>query len=244
MAGKASLISGLVLLAAGVVFNGRLPAHPALLPSVATDPLQTMTAAAPAFDAHAGKVDYRISPVADYEITGLVVSRHDAGTWWDWIHAASNDHLNVVDLCMVWGANAADGAYEKMSFSSGQFVCYVSSKDESAWQPQYLRALSNNHLLTANPAIARRLRNVRVGDQIRLRGQLVAYSHNAGFAFTRSTSTTREDTGDGACETVFVHAVEVLRPAPAWPHWLRWAGAALLVFGLVRWFAAPHRPRD
>ena len=131
-----------------------------------------------------------------------------------------------------------------MSFSSGQFVCYVSGKDWAVWQPQYLRALSNNHLLTENPAIARQLRKLRVGDQVRLRGQLASYSHNAGFAFTRGTSTTRDDTGNGACETVFVRDLEVLRTAPAWPGWLRWAGAALLLYGLVRWYAAPHRPRD
>ena len=32
---------------------------------------------------------------------GLVVSKHDADTWWDWIHRAWNDHLNVTDLCVI-----------------------------------------------------------------------------------------------------------------------------------------------
>ena len=79
---------------------------------------------------------------------------------------------------------------------------------------------------------------------MRLRGQLVSYSHNAGFAFTRGTSTTRDDTGDGACETVFVRQLDLLRSAAPWPRWLRWMGATLLVFGLIKWLAAPHRPRD
>jgi hypothetical protein len=236
------LAGGAVALALGFVFDGHLPRAGELLPALSDEPLQRAVAA-PAFQAHAGQVDYRIAPVADYEITGLVVSRHDADTWWDWIHRASNDHLNVVDLCMVWGANAADGAYEKMSFSSGQFVCYYSSRDDTAWQPQYTRALSNNHLLTEDPHIARQLRRLRVGDQVRIGGQLASYSHDAGFAFTRGTSLTREDTGNGACETIFVREVELLRRAPAWPFWLRWLGAALLALGLAAWFAAPHRPR-
>jgi hypothetical protein len=237
------LAGGAVSMALGIVFSGHLPRATQLLPALSDEPIQHAVAA-PAFEAHAGTVDYRIAPVADYEITGLVVSRHDADTWWDWIHRASNDHLNVVDLCMVWGANAADGAYEKMSFSSGQFVCYVSSKDGEAWQPRYLRALSNNHLLTENPVVARQLRRVNVGDQVRLRGQLVSYSHDAGFAFTRGTSTTRDDTGNGACETIFVTGLDVLRHAPGWPRALRWIGVALLIFGLIAWFAAPHRPRQ
>lgn len=163
------LVGGTVALALGIVFDGHLPRAAELLPTLSDEPLQRAVAA-PAFQAHAGQVDYRIAPVADYEITGLVVSRHDADTWWDWIHRASNDHLNVVDLCMIWGANAADGAYEKMSFSSGQFVCYYSSRDDTAWQPQYTRALSNNHLLTEDPHIARQLRRLRVGDQVRIGG--------------------------------------------------------------------------
>jgi hypothetical protein len=243
MLARALLLAGAVSLGLGLVFDGHLPARATLLPELSTEPLQR-TIAMPAFDAHAGNVDYRIAPVADYLITGLVVSRHDSDTWWDWIHKASNDHLNVVDLCMVWGANAADGAYEKMSFSSGQFVCYYNSSDADALKPAYVRALSNNHLLTEDPAVARLLRGMRVGDQVRLRGELAAYSHNAGFAFTRGTSTTREDTGNGACETLFVREAEILRRAPAWPRWLRWAGALLLVVGLVAWYAAPHRPRS
>ena len=237
------LVGGTAALALGIAFDGHLPRADELLPALSDEPLQRAVAA-PAFQAHAGQVDYRIAPVADYEITGLVVSRHDADTWWDWIHRASNDHLNVVDLCMVWGANAADGAYEKMSFSSGQFVCYYSSRDDTAWQPQYTRALSNNHLLTEDAHIARQLRNLRIGDQVRIGGQLASYSHDAGFAFTRGTSLTREDTGNGACETIFVREVELLRRAPTWPLWLRWLGAALLALGLVAWFAAPHRPRN
>lgn len=243
MAGATSIATGLALLVAGFVFDGHLPTRDALLPQVKTEPVQTMVRM-PAFAAHAGKVDYSVAPVADYAITGLVVSRHDSDAWWDWIHAAANDHLNVADLCMVWGANAASGAYEKTSFSSGQFVCYFKSRDAEALAPANLRALSNNHLLTDEPRIATRLRNVQVGDQIRMTGQLVSYSHNAGFAFTRGTSTTRDDTGNGACETLFVRDLELLAPAPGWPRGLRWIGMALLVLGLVKWFRAPHRPRN
>ena len=142
------LFAGAVAIALGLWFAGNLPARERLIRSIATEPLQTPAPSGAEFAAHRGGVDYTVRPLADYEIHGLVVSRHDSDAWWDWIHAASNDHLNVVDLCVVWGANAADGAYEKMKFSSGQFVCYVSTNDSSAWQPQYIRALSNNHLLT------------------------------------------------------------------------------------------------
>ena len=243
MAGRSVLIGALFALAAGFYFDGQLPEPDALAPALRAEPLQTTVAAAP-FAARAGGVDYRIAPVADYDIAGLVVSRHDSSTWWDWIHAAASDHLNVVDLCLVWGANAADGAYRRMSFSSGQFVCYYQYRDAASAAPRYLRALSNNHLLTDDPRIARQLRDLRVGDQVQLRGQLSSYSHHAGFDFTRGTSLTREDTGNGACETLFVRDVQLLRAAPAWPRTLRWLGYLMLLAGLAVWIAAPHRPHD
>ncbi|MDR7377884.1 hypothetical protein J2X19_002563 [Rhodoferax ferrireducens] len=236
------LLAGLAGIATGWWTQGSLPAHQRLAPATLAEPLQTATSSA-AFTARVGQVDYRITPRYDYELSGLVVSRHDSAAWWDWIHAASNDHLNVVDLCVVWGANAAAGAYERMAFSSGQFVCYFSTDDDATWRPDYVRALSNNHLLTDSPRIARQLRGMQVGDQIRLRGSLVEYAHNAGFAFFRGTSTSRDDTGNGACETIFVREASVLQAAPAWPRWLSRLGWALLVVGLMLLWKQPYRAR-
>ena len=237
------MAAALAAIATGWANEGTLPPKAMLQPALTREPLQTPTTRSP-FAVQAGGVHYRIRPVFDYAIDGLVVSLHHSDSWWDWIHTASNDHLNVVDLCVVWGANAEAGAYERMKFSSGQLVCYVSTTDASAWQPQFVRALSNNHLLTDQPAVARQLRRLRVGDQIHLAGELAEYSHDHGFAFTRGTSVTRDDTGNGACETIFVREVSVLRAAPAWPHWLFRLGVLALVASLLAWLMAPHRPRD
>ena len=230
-------------MATGWWLDGTLPAQAQLVPGVMAEPQQTSTRQPP-FSTRVGQVSYQIRPVADYDIQGLVVSLHHADAWWDWIHDASKDHLNVVDICVVWGANAQAGAYQKMSFSSGQFVCYASTRDTDAWQPAYIRALSNNHLLSDTPHILQQLKNVKVGDQIRLQGQLVEYAHNAGFAFTRGTSTSRDDTGNGACETIFVRDIQVLRKAPAWPRLLLWLGMGLAASGVLLWMGTPHRPRD
>lgn len=239
---RTPLLAGLSLLAAGWLFGGQRPSPAQLLPPVLQEP-QQQAVAAPAFAVHRGGIDYRIAPVADYEIAGLVVSRHDTRTWWDMRHWVANDYLNVVDLCVVWGANAAEGAYEHMSFFSGQWTCYFRYADSSRVKAAHLRALSNNHLLTDRNDIARQLLGVRVGDQVRLRGQLVSYSHDEGFHFQRGTSVSRDDEGDGACETVFVQQVEILRRGAAWPQLLRWLGGALLLLGGVIWWRTPFGAR-
>jgi hypothetical protein len=69
---------------------------------------------------------------------------------------------------------------------------------------------SNNHLLTENPHLARILRAVHIGDEVHFHGYLAEYEHDYGFHFHRGTSITRMDTGDGACETVYVTEAEIL----------------------------------
>lgn len=243
LAARLLLLVGTALLAAGFYYDGQRPGPDALLPPVMQDPLQTPTEQ-PDFAARAGGVDYQVTPVADYEISGLIVSWHDSEIWWDREHEQGNDFLNVADLCMVWGANAADGAYQHMRFSNGQWVCYISYDDPQSVGPQHLRALSNNHILTDNEDIARQIRSLKVGDQVRLRGHLASYSHHAGFDFNRGTSTNRDDQGNGACETLFVREVELLRAGPAWPRNLRWFGALLLIAGLICWYRAPFGERQ
>jgi hypothetical protein len=232
--------AGAVLLAASLWLRHDLPAPPDLRAELANEPVQSPTGAAPFTTTVAG-VTYTVKPLADYEIWGLVVSRHDSHAGWDWIHKATNDHLNVVDLCVVFAENVTRAAYVGLDYSSGQFVCYVNTPSTEKWQRFSMRAISNNHLLADRPSIADRLRGVRTGDQVRIRGWLAEYAHQHGFAFRRGTSLTRDDTGNGACETIYVQDVEVLRAGGGPWRWLPWPAIALMVAGLVVWARAPLR---
>jgi hypothetical protein len=182
-----------------------------------------------------------VRPLFAYDLAGLVVSKHDADTWWDWIHRSWQDHLNVTDLCVVWGSNAKSGIYRALDFSSGQFVCNVETRSAAAWAAFDMTALSNNHLLADDPAIARTLKGVRVGDQVRFRGYLAEYSHDHGFRFFRGTSTTRTDEGNGACETVYATHAEILHEGNRGWRIAAWLAAAGLVAGLLGWAALPFR---
>ncbi len=231
---------GAVLAVTSLLLRHQLPAPSALLPDLRREPVQESIQASP-FETRVGGVTYTIRPVADYEIWGLVVSNHDSDAWWDWIHKASNDHLNVVDLCVVFAENVERGGYVGLDYSSGQFVCNVETTSSERWQRFSMRALSNNHLLADRASVASRLRDVRIGDQVRIRGQLSEYAHNAGFAFKRGTSLTRDDTGNGACETIYVQEVEVLRSGGKPWRWLLWPALGLGIVGLVVWLRAPFK---
>jgi hypothetical protein len=220
-----------------------LPPHARLDPALMAEPRQEPTTAA-TFKTSVGGIEYTVRPLYAYDLYGLVVSKHDADTWWDWIHAASNDKLNVTDLCVIWGANARTDNYRDLDYSSGEFVCNVQTRSTEVWQAFDTAALSNNHLLTDDPAIARTLKSMRVGDQVHVRGYLAEYSHDHGFHFFRGTSITRTDQGNGACETVYATDAEVLRAGNRGWRIAMWVAAALLALGVVAWIAAPVRVRD
>lgn len=240
--GSILMTAGAVLLALTLLLRHKLPAPADLRSELRNEPLQTTTDAK-SFQTTVGDITYTVRPLADYEIWGLVVSEHDAETWWDWVHQAWHDKLNVVDLCVVFAENVASGGYAGIDYSSGSFVCYAQTSSNEAWQRFSMRALSNNHLLADRASLAARLRGVQIGDQVRIRGVLAEYSHEHGFAFKRGTSLTRDDTGNGACETIFVQDVEVLRAGGGPWRWTRWPAILLIVAGLVLWIRAPVHAR-
>ncbi|MEO8346446.1 MAG: hypothetical protein ABI607_12200 [Betaproteobacteria bacterium] len=220
-----------------------LPPPARLDEAVFAEPTQELSDLAP-FQTTVGGIEYTVQPLYQYDLTGLVVSKHNADTWWDQIHAAWGDKLNVTDLCVIWGNNARTARYRELDYSSGQFVCYVQTASSEVWATFDMYSLSNNHMLTDDSGIANVLRAVRVGDQIHFRGYLAEYSHHHEFAFHRGTSITRNDTGNGACETVFTTDARIIRHANRGWRFAFWASAALFVAGIAAWFRLPFRITD
>jgi hypothetical protein len=157
--------------------------------------------------------DYHVIPQADYELWGLVVSQNDINAWFNYYH--DKNSVNLKDVCVVWGENIRNGAYRdrKVSYKSGEWTCYYYIKGRLE-NPFYGNKLSNNHLLSDSEEIRGVIRQLNVGDQIRLSGWLVDYAEK-GTNWYRSTSLSRDDTNStsrsgGACEVMFVKEIELL----------------------------------
>jgi hypothetical protein len=191
-------------------------------------------------------VQYSIQPRYSYDLYGLVVSLHDSDSWWDYAHREWGDHVNVVDFCVVWGENIRRGAYRPLSFWNDQWTCWVKTDSDAAWKAFDPAALSNNHLVTDDPRVARELRKVRIGDQVHFRGYLVDYSvvRNGAAGTPRVSSTVRTDAGNGACEVVYVEDFEVLAsPNKLWHRALHISLWTLLA-SLIAWALLPPKFND
>ncbi len=220
-----------------------LPAPAQLSTELLRDPVQEQVRATPK-QTTVGGVQYTIKPLYRYELWGLVVSRHDAKSFWDIAHKEWNDHLNVADLCVVYGANVKSAVYSDLDYWSDQWTCWVRGNSAEVMGRFSGEALSNNHLLTDSKSMAKKLRNLRIGDQIKLSGYLAEYSHNHGRPFFRGTSTTRTDTGNGACETIYVEDLELLRAGGGPWRVLWWVALLALAASVVTWFMLPYRATD
>jgi hypothetical protein len=231
------VVSALALVVA--FFNrNTLPGDIAFRPELEEAPQQRPIHREPLVLPYAG-VDYRVEPLFDYELYGLVVSyrQHDGE---DSMHKWSNDHLNVADVCVVWSDTAFSPTLSKLDFWNGVFTCNVQTRDSAAWANFKMDQLSNNHLVSADPFIRDRVADVRIGDQIRIKGTLARYGAVGGGL--RGTSTTRDDTGDGACETILVEQFEIIEPGRSGWRTAMWTSLALLVAALAVHFMLPYRP--
>ncbi len=232
------LVGGLALLAAAAWLRDSPPEPNALRSEVFDAPVQVQVRKE-AFDTTVNGVTYKVQPLYTYDLYGVVVSRHSSDSWIDYLHRAWNDSLNVIDLCVIWGDNVKGADLKAMSFSSGQFQCFWETRSEAAWKSFDQYQISNNHLLTDNQSITKKLRATRIGDQVHFRGYLAEYSHNQGLEFKRGTSIVRTDTGNGACETVFVEEFDNLKPGGGPWRTLFWVALGLIVVGIVGWLALP-----
>lgn len=66
---------------------------------------------------------------------------------------------------------------------------------------------ANMHLIPADAAVARALGNIRKGQTVSVSGYWVEVRGGDGWGWR--SSLTREDTGQGACELIFVQDVTI-----------------------------------
>lgn len=194
-------------------FRNTIPPLSTFNPLLQQPPIQTNTYKRP-FYVDTKEFRFYIEPLYNYKIYGLVVSKYNARKSY---LARIDKSLNVTDVCVIWSANVFNQHYQKGTFYSGEFTCFFNFKDNEsyqAWRNNQANGfkndqISNNHLITEDTQLGKRLRDINIGDQIYLEGYLSKYGASPQQIY-RGTSTTRTDTGNGACETLYVTYFQTL----------------------------------
>ncbi|HEC11772.1 MAG TPA: hypothetical protein ENI80_00720 [Acidiferrobacteraceae bacterium] len=200
----------LVVTALAYFYKGDLTAPTPIHPDLLSEPIQQLLTNSQDFSVLYKREKYNVRPVADYELWGLVVSHNNISGLMDSYH--DGDSVDTKDLCVVWGGNLTSGSYQQAKYTSGAWTCYYTHPYGVSFNSSQF---SNNHLITADQAIRDIIAEIRIGDQVHVKGQLVDYQADKFPDFWRKSSTTRADSGNKACEVVFVSKIDILRKGTA-----------------------------
>ncbi|MDE2419956.1 MAG: hypothetical protein KGO49_02095 [Gammaproteobacteria bacterium] len=187
----------LVIYCALTSFMHRAIHHPDGLVLAAHDPIQTDTT-----DTPFPFKEYTIQPLADFVIDARVLSTERY--YWD----AGSD-LVPVDLALGWGRMSDSAVIKQLKISqSGRFYFYQYNFPAPIPPEEMISHSANMHMIPSTKAIESELKSVRVGQVVHITGHLVEATIPEKHWKWRS-SLSRNDSGNGACELVWVKSLSV-----------------------------------
>ena len=158
-----------------------------------------------------GGYDLNIQYIYSYDVDALVVHTED------YDDGSLNGTLAPKDVALAWGPVA--------EYNTSIDFNWEQSNRWYSWYVDDVRVLSpvggvdgvsthsaNTHLIPADSTVKDKVMRIKRGDHIKLTGYLVNVdgSKKDGSTFYWYSSTTRDDTGDGACEVMYVESVSWL----------------------------------
>lgn len=165
-----------------------------------------LAAAAPAQQALQGpaprlaKAGYEIQPLARFELEARVLGveryRFDRGA-----------DLSPMDVTLGWGRMSDTAVLDRISITQGGRFYFWRTPEFPLPRQEIESSSANMHMVPANDAVARSLKEIRRGHLVRLSGYLIEARGADGWRWRSSLS--REDTGDGSCELVWVERLEL-----------------------------------
>ena len=148
---------------------------------------------------------YRLTPRADFRIRARVLSREN-------YYLGDESDLSPVDLALGWGIMSDQAVLDRIDITQGgrwYFTRYEHPAPIS--DRQIIDHSGNIHIIPADGRIRDKLGDVRVGDLVQVRGQLVDIDRDDGFMWR--TSLVRNDTGNGSCEILYAEQLHI-EPRP------------------------------
>ena len=144
---------------------------------------------------------YQLTRKASFEIRARVLSKEP-------YYLNRTADLSPIDLALGWGVMSDSAVLNKIDISqSSRWYRTKYELPSPIPEQQIIFNSSNMHMIPASKSIERSLKKIRKGDIVLIRGYLVDVDHDSGWYWRSSMS--RNDTGDGACELVYVESMSV-----------------------------------
>jgi hypothetical protein len=144
--------------------------------------------------------NYRVEPLARFAIEARVLASER-------YHVGRESEISPLDLALGWGAMSDSTVLAGIEISQRGRFYFWRTEHFPIPREEIESHSANMHMIPADASVARRLKEVRPGQIVRLRGYLVAISADDGWQWRSSLS--RQDTGNGACELMWVESVDI-----------------------------------
>jgi hypothetical protein len=147
---------------------------------------------------------FTITPVAEYKISGVVVSKETYSSDWD-------GKISPIDLAIVWGKVAEPEYDGSISYSQRNRWYFYKLKQRSPFDNSYVISHSgNHHIIPSNENVHRAIKTIKEKERVVLEGFLVNIKGNyKGQTVRWNTSLSRTDTGNGSCELFYVSKIRI-----------------------------------
>lgn len=147
------------------------------------------------------KEDVSVSLLAEFSIDAMVLSKQR-------YYFGRAAKLAPFDLALGWGPMSNPEVIKDIKISQGnRWYTYQYKIPPPIPHREISYHSSNMHLVAATQEVAESIKNVRWGDIIHMEGYLVNLMADDGWHWNSSLS--RSDTGDGACELVWVEIFDI-----------------------------------
>lgn len=146
------------------------------------------------------KEGFALTALARFEVEARVLRRED-------YRFDTEAALAPVDLALGWGRMSDSAVLAHFEITQGNRFYYWRTQEFPIPRREVETSSANMHMIPASPTVERQLKAVRAGQIVRFSGYLIEAQRPDGW-YWRS-SLTRDDTGAGACEVVWVEALEV-----------------------------------
>ena len=144
---------------------------------------------------------YRIRALARFEVSARVLGAEH-------YRFDREAQLAPVDLALGWGRMSDTTVLQRISISQRGRFYYWSTADFPIPRREIETSSANMHMIPADDRVEAALKSVRPGQIVTVRGYLVEARAPDGWRWR--SSMTREDTGAGACELIWVESVSMI----------------------------------
>lgn len=177
----------------GALVEGRAIDHPPGV-LVVDEPIQRLVQRAPF--AHG---EYELTPLADFDLEARVLSVEEYSM-------DGGARVSPIDFALGWGPMSDSAVLAHFRIRQGARFFSIYPDEQAIDLNTAMLNASNMHLIPADGILEDRLKGVKPGNIVRLRGQLVSVLGPDNFTWKSSLS--RADRGDGACELFYVESIE------------------------------------